>query len=143
LKVYRLCKSVSLYVETTSSSSGSDLTDEVELAAIGKIVCLHSFSANSSIIGSGNTSIQISTPAYLYLEKMDAGNTELLKMPLDNSTGSVINLDQAGIAQNMLHIPGPGLFSNDGMRARIEVPVATAAAGVTISIGVSNLVYSV
>ena len=141
MKSYRLSKTACLYVETTTTSSGDDLIDQVILAAAGKIVRLHSFSANSSALGNGNTAIKISTPAYLYLEKMDALNTELLKMPLDNSEGSIVNLDQSGISQNMLHIPGPGLFSDDGMRARIEVPAAGTATG--ICIGLSNLVYSV
>ena len=140
MKEYRSCKSVSLYVATTSSSSGSDLEDEATLAPAGKLVCLHSFSANSSSVGNGNTGIKISTPAFLYIEKMDSGNTELLKMPLDNATSAPIQLAGAGIEQNMLHIPGPGLVSYDGMRARIEVPAANSLTG--ICVGISNLVYS-
>ena len=140
MKTYRLCKSASLYVETTPSSSGSDLTDEVVLAAQGKIVCLHSFSASSSPLGYTNTSLPYSSPAYLYIEKMDSGNTELLKMPFDNTAGSVVAYDSTSPSQNMLHIPGPGLFSGDGMRVRIEVPAAVGSGNVNV--GISNLVYS-
>lgn len=140
MKTYRLCKSASLYVETTPSSSGSDLTDEVVLAAQGKVVCLHSFSASSSPLGNSNTSLTYSSPAYLYIEKMDSGNTELLKMPLDNNVGTVNAYGDTSFAQNTLHIPGPGLFSGDGMRARIEVPAAAGSG--SVNVGISNLVYS-
>lgn len=138
MKTYRSCTSTSLF-KTNADHTAGTVEEEKVLSPAGKLICLHSFASKSFRIGI-QTGINQDNPVFLFFEKMDSGNTLILKIPLGNSGGQVIGLDSPVSSLDNFHIPGPGLISRDGMRARIEVPAPSAAS--RTNVGLVNLVYS-
>lgn len=137
---YYSCQSKSIFIEVASGGGATD--NPYVLTTAGSSACLRTFDAYCGAPHYQNISIAPATPAFLYIEKMDASNTEILKMQIPKSgTGSLINLG-GGSSDSVytMSIPGPGLLSRDGLRARITIPANSGTGPIFACV---NLVYSV
>ena len=140
MRIYYKSKSKSIFYETASSGGAKD--ESTTLAVSGTRVCLRSFDLASGAATHTNTSIKQSTPAYVYFEKMDASNTEILQMPITcGGSGAVFDLGGGALVPSgLITIPGPGILSDDGMRVRVTIP---ANGGNGPIFALVNVVYSV
>ena len=140
MRIYYRSKSKSIFHETAGSGGAKD--ESTTIAASGTRVCLRSFDFVSGAGLYNNVSIVQSAPAYVYFEKMDASNTEILQMPIPyGGKGAVSDLGGgAMVPSSLVTIPGPGILFDDGMRVRVTIPANTGNGPIFASV---NVVYSV
>ena len=140
MRIYYKSKSKSIFYET--AASGGAVDSSTTIATSGTRVCLRSFDLVSGAPSYTNDIIKQSDPAYVYFEKMDASNTEILQMPIPYG-GKTGLYDLGGgslIPSSLITIPGPGILFDDGMRVRVTIP---ANSGTGPIFALVNVVYSV
>tara|TARA_R110000751_G_scaffold305409_1_gene421839 strand:+ start:1169 stop:1591 length:423 start_codon:yes stop_codon:yes gene_type:complete len=140
MRIYYKSKSKSIFYET--AASGGAVDSPTTIATSGTRVCLRSFDLVSGAPSYTNDIIKQSDPAYVYFEKMDASNTEILQMPIPYG-GKTGLYDLGGgslIPSSLITIPGPGILFDDGMRVRVTIP---ANSGTGPIFALVNVVYSV
>ena len=140
MRIYYRSKSKSIFYETAASGVAKD--ESTIIAASGTRVCLRSFDLVSGGPHYQNEAIKQTTPAYVYFEKMDSSNTEILQMPIPyGGKASIIELGGGALVpSSLMTIPGPGILFDDGMRVRVTIPANSGTGPIFASV---NVVYSV
>lgn len=140
MRHYYKCKSKSIYTELAQGAGAVD--SSTVIAASGTRVCLRSFELSSGAPVWNNLAVTQASPAYVYFEKMDASNTEILKMPFSSGgRGNLVDIGGGSLSpSSFLTIPGPGVLFDDGMRVRVTIPSNAAYMGPAYAL--INVVYS-
>ena len=140
MRIYYKSKSKSIFHET--AQHGGAVDSSTTIAASGTRACLRSFDFVSGAPHYQNETMTQSHPAYVYFEKMDASNTEILQMPIPY--GGKTSIAELGggilVPSSLITIPGPGILFEDGMRVRVTIP---ANGGTGPIFALVNVVYSV
>jgi hypothetical protein len=136
-------KSTSKSVYHERAQGEGPLDSSTTIAPSGTRVCLRSFELSSGAPFYLNSSITQVNPAFVYFEKMDSSNTEVLKMPIAfGGRGGLLSLGGGSLVpSSFMTIPGPGILFDNGMRVRITIPSNPNFNGPTYAL--VNLVYSV
>jgi len=141
MRNYYKSKSKSIYHESAQSDGALD--SSTTIASSGTRVCLRSFDLSSGAAQYQNVNITQSSPCYVYFEKMDSSNTEVLKMPITlGGLGALVFLGGGVVTpSSFMTIPGPGILFDDGMRVRITMPANPGTLGPIFAL--VNVVYSI
>ena len=141
MRQYYKSTSKSVYHET--AAGGSALDSSTTIAPSGTRVCLRSFELSSGAPFYLNSNITQASPAFVYFEKMDSSNTEVLKMPIAfGGKGAIVGLGGGSLVpSSFMTIPGPGILFDDGMRVRITMPANPGSNGPIFAL--VNVVYSI
>lgn len=128
MNIYYKCKAESIFQEVAFQGSNPAVTTVTrELSPQGSNACLRMFSAwsgycdyqNSSFDGADKDKI-----ASVNFRKKDAASTSLLDIfiPIHTNQHLFNGIGGAGGVGSLFNIPGPGIFSDDGLEVVVSIP---------------------
>jgi|TARA_Y100000996_G_scaffold409793_1_gene391054 hypothetical protein len=128
MNIYHKCKADSIFQEVAFQGSSPAVTTVTrELVPQGSNACLRMFSAWSGYCDWENISFDGADTdkiASLNFRKKDAGSTSLLDLfiPIHPNQFLFNGTGGASGVGSLFNIPGPGIFSDDGLEVVVSIP---------------------
>ena len=128
MNIYHKCKADSIFQEVAFQGESPAVTTVTrELVPQGSNACLRTFSAWSGYCDHQNRSLDGADTdkiASLNFRKKDAGSTSLLDLfiPIHANQHLFTGVGGSGGVGSLFNIPGPGMFSDDGLEVVVSIP---------------------